>query len=110
MITFDKNNNMKGIKKGDFLLIENVLRCKVLVSYESDEVYEEIEYSWSEIAIPMNLISYFSLHVNSKGMVVRNQLIVTLDDGKEIVIKGDMDHLTQIYNTFVNKDRVYKFN
>jgi len=110
MITFDENTNMKGVKKGDFLLVDNVLRCKVMISYESDEVYGEREFSWSDCAIPLGLISYYSMYVDDRGMVQKGKLIVSLDDGKDVIIKGSMDDLTDLYNAYVKKDRVFKFN
>lgn len=110
MITFDKNANMKGVKKGDFVLDGNILKCRVLVSYDSDETYDGVEFMWSECAIPMSLISYYSLHINDKGMTMKGQIIISLDDGKDIICRGTMEDLTDLYNTHIKNDRIFKFN
>jgi hypothetical protein len=111
VITFDKNSNMKGVKKGDFLLQENILKCKALVQIELDETYEGAsDYMWSDVAIPLSLISYFSMYVSSTGTIMKNRVIIALDDGKELIIKGNLEDLIEIYNVFKSSEMMFKFN
>jgi hypothetical protein len=111
MITFDKNSSMKGVRKGDFFLQENILKCKALVQIELDETYEGAsDYMWGDIAIPAHLISYFSMYVSNTGTIMKNRVIITLDDGKDLIIKGNIEDLVEIYNVFKSREMTFKFN
>jgi hypothetical protein len=65
---------------------------------------------WGDVAIPVALISYFSMYVSNTGTIMKNRVIITLDDGKELIIKGNVEDLVDIYNIFKSKEMMFKFN
>lgn len=65
---------------------------------------------WGDIAIPVHLISYFAMYVSNTGTIMKNRVIITLDDGKDLIIKGNIEDLVEIYNIFKSKEMTFKFN
>ena len=66
MTTFGKNTNMKSVRQGDFYLIGQVLKCKVLVAIP-DEITGREDYMWADTYVPMDVICYFSLNIDEES-------------------------------------------
>jgi hypothetical protein len=100
---------MKSVRQGDFYLIGQILKCKVLVAIP-DEITGREDYIWADTYVPMDVICYFSLNINEDGDMSKSQVVITLTSGGDLVCRGAIEDIVYLYNSYLSSHNIFKYN